>query len=188
MTPFRSRPRKDPEPEPVHKFSSTQVNLTGRPAEMVRKLQTRILPADVGTEGLEDEPHCTVFYGIHFVSPTMKLRNAVKSFGPVTITLGKTSLFSNDDADVLKIDVDSPDLHRLHAMIKRLLPTEEKYPNYIPHVTLGYLKKGRGKKYAGDTAMQGQRLQFNDVLFSGRKGYRENLPLGPAAMVPYRAK
>ena len=35
---------------------------------------------------------------------------------------------------------------------------------------------------------QGQRLQFNDVLFSGRKGYRENLPLGPASMAPYRAK
>jgi len=177
MTPFRSRPRKDPEPEPVHKFSSTQVNLTGRPAEMVRKLQTRILPADVGTEGLEDEPHCTVFYGIHFVSPTMKLRNAVKSFGPVTITLGKTSLFSNDDADVLKVDVNSPDLHRLNSLISRVVPTHDTHPSYIPHAKLAYLKPGRGKKYAGDKSLEGQKLTFRSILFSGKKNHREELPL-----------
>lgn len=179
---------KDPEPEPLHEYSSTQVQLAGGPVEIVRRMQNAIQATDIGPEGLEEEPHVTVKFGLHFQTPSVKLRQALKTFGPVTVTLGKTSLFRNDDADVLKVDVDSPDLHRLNKLISRLVPTFDTHPKYIPHLTIGYLRPGRGTKYAGDKSLDGQKLTFNSIVFSGKRGHREPMPLGPATAGPYRVR
>ncbi len=179
---------KDPEPEPLHEYSSTQVQLVGRPVEIVRKMQSAIQRTDIGTEGLEERPHITVKFGLHFQTPSAKLRAALKTFGPVTLTLGKTSLFKNEDADVLKVDVDSPDLHRLNKVISRVVPTFDTYPKYVPHLTIGYLRPGRGTKYAGDKSLEGQKLTFHSIVFSGKKGHRETIPLGPAPPGPYRVR
>lgn len=179
---------KDPEPEPLHEYSSTQVQLAGRPVEILRKVQHAIQPSDIGPEGLEEHPHVTVKFGLHFQTPSVKLRQALKTFGPVTITLGKTSLFKNDDADVLKVDVDSPDLHKLNKLISRLVPTFDTHPKYIPHLTIGYLRRGRGAKYAGDKSLDGQKLTFDSIVFSGKRGHRETLALGPASPGPYRVR
>lgn len=179
---------KDPEPEPLHEFSSTQVQLSGRPVEIIRKMQHSIQPADIGSEGLEEYPHVTIKYGLHFQTPSVKLRQALKTFGPVTVTLGKTSLFKNGDADVLKVDVDSPDLHRLNKLISRLVPTFDTFPKYVPHLTIGYLRPGRGAKYAADKSLEGQKLTFDSIVFSGKKGHRETLPLGHVMPGPYRVR
>lgn len=180
----------DPEPEPqLHEYSSTQVNIAGRAADAMRKMAAQIPDSDLvaeegssyggksASDGRENEPHVTVFYGLHFQSPSKRMRAAIAAFGPITLTLGKTSLFSNKDADVLKVDVTSPDLRRLHSLIGRLAPTHQTFPTYIPHATIAYLKPGRGKKYAGERALAGMKLNFDSVLFSGKKGHKELLPL-----------
>lgn len=182
------RIQRDPEPEPLHEYSSTQVALSGRPVEILRKMQHAIQSGDVGNEGLENEPHVTIKFGLHFQTPSVKLRQALRTFGPVTLTLGKTSLFKNDDADVLKVDVDSPDLHKLNKLIARLVPTFDTHPKYIPHMTVGYLRPGRGAKYVGDKSLDGQKLTFDSIVFSGRRGHREVIPLGPASPGPYRVR
>ena len=186
---YRPRPvKKDPEPEPHREYSSTQIQITGRPAEIMRKMAGRISPADLGTDGVEHEQHVTVKWGLHFQTPTKRMREALRSFGPVTFTFGKTSLFTNPDADVLKIDIDSPDLRRLNKLISRLAPTHDTHPTYMPHATLAYLKPGRGRKYIDDKSLAGQSATVDSVVFSGKKGHRETLPLGPVAQVPYRAR
>ncbi len=96
---------KDPEPEPLHEYSSIQVQIVGKPADLMSKMATAIPDADLVPDGREHEFHITCKWGLHFQSPTIRLRNALKDFGPVKATLGKTSLFRNDDADVLKVDV-----------------------------------------------------------------------------------
>lgn len=182
--------RRDPEPEPLqHKFSSTQVEIVGRPAETMKKMSAAISDADLNAEegssyggasvpdGREHDPHVTVKYGVHFQTPSRRLRDALRRFGPVTITFGKTSLFQNEDADVLKVDIVSPDLRRLNNLIARLLPTDDTHPIYSPHATIAYLKPGRGKKYAGNTALSGQMQRFDSIVFSGKRGHREVLPL-----------
>ena len=40
------------------------------------------------------------------------------------------------------------DLVNLNYTVSKL-PNEDKYPIYIPHLTLAYLKPGTGKKYIG---------------------------------------
>lgn len=188
MIPYRSRAPKDPEPEPTHEFSSTQVQITGRPAEILKKMAARISPADIGAEGIEHESHVTVKWGLHFQTPSKRLREVLKDFGPVSLTFGKTSLFSNEDADVLKVDITSPDLHRLNKLISRVIPTHDTHPTYVPHATIAYLKPGKGKRYVGDAALVGQRVTADFVTFSGRKGHREKLALGHPAPAPYRVR
>ena len=188
-------------PKEEHKFSSTQVNITGRAAQMMQKLAMEIPDSDLQKEegasyggksandGREHEPHITTKYGLHFQTPSQRLRNALMHFGPVTATLGKTSLFHGDDADVLKVDVDSPDLHRLNKLITRLTPTHDTFPTYKPHATIAYLVKGKGRKYTGNTALAGTTLTFDSVLFSGKRGHKELIRLTGAGSAPtYRAR
>ena len=190
MTPsFRARrPEPEANPEALHEFSSTQVQVTGRPLEVIRKMQKAIQPADIGPEGLETDSHITAKYGLHFQTPTVRLRQALRSFGPVHAVLGQTSLFENDDADVLKVNVDSPDLRRLNRLISNMMPTKDTHPNYIPHLTIAYLKPGRGKKYEKDKALAGTELTFNSLVFSGKRGHKETIPLGAAPLGPYRVR
>lgn len=184
------RARKPPQKPtgPLHEYSSTQLQIAGRPGEILRKIQCNVQPRDIGTEGVEENPHITVKYGLHFQTPSAKLRQALKTFGPITVTLGKTSLFKNDDADVLKVDVDSPDLHRLNRLIARIVPTFDSHPVYKPHMTVAYLHPGRGEKYAGDKSLEGQKMTFDALQFSGRRGHREVLPLSAPAPGPYRVR
>lgn len=89
---------------------------------------------------------------------------------------------------MLKVDVESPDLHKLNRLISRLVPTHDTHPRYQPHMTLAYLKKGRGAKYAGDKSLSGQKLTFQSIVFSGRKGHKETLPLTPPPVPTFRAR
>lgn len=139
-------------------------------------------------DGIEHESYITARWGLHFQTPSTRLRNALKDFGPVTVTLGKTSLFTGGDADVLKIDVDSSDLHRLYALVGRIVPTHTTFPVYRPHATIAYVRKGAGKKYAGNTALAGTKLTVDSLLFSGKKNHRETLPLGHPTPAPYRVR
>ena len=200
IIPYRvRRPKRDPEPEPRHDFSSVQVQIVGRPSQIMGKIARSIRDSDLNKEeghsyggatasdGREYDHHVTVKWGLHFQSPTARLRAALASFGPIEATLGKTSLFTNPDADVLKVDVDSQDLHRLNKLISSLVPTHDTHPTYIPHATIAYLKPGRGKKYSGGAELVGQKMTFSSVVFSGKKGKKETLPLVTAAPV-YRVR
>lgn len=89
---------------------------------------------------------------------------------------------------MLKVDVNSPDLHRLNKLVTSLSPTEDSHPVYTPHLTIAYLKPGRGKKYAGDAALNGTKLSFTGVLFSGKRGHHEVLPLTSASAGPFRVR
>lgn len=168
-----------------HSYSSTQVNLPADTAERVVAMAKAIPDTDIGTDGRAGDsegsaPHVTVKYGLH-TTDVEKVRKVLANEPPVTVTLGKTSLFSNDDADVLKIDVDSPDLHRLNAKIAKALETTDTHPEYKPHVTIAYLKPGKGKDYAGDDALEGHTVTLDSLRFSTKDGKIYAIPLnGPS--------
>ena len=113
---------------------------------------------------LETDPHVTVLYGLtkHEADPVAA---AIADHGPVTVTLGKMSLFESEDYDVLKVDVESPKLRALNAKISKL-PNENTFPDYKPHMTIAYLKKGEGKKYVGNDQFEGKKITFDTMTFS----------------------
>jgi len=175
--------------EPERKFSSTQVNLPAPVAKRVTGLAAKIPDSALAADGRETEPHITVNYGLH-TGDAEKVRKVLAGEGPITVTLGRTSIFpakeaaaqrGGDQYDVVKIDVDSPDLHRLNKKIADALPHTDTHPEYKPHVTLAYVKPGEGEKYAGDASLEGQTVSLNSVAFSGKDGSVVEIPLGGKA-------
>jgi 2'-5' RNA ligase len=155
-----------------HDYTSTQVALPPVMAEQVKSAAKRIIkPEDVHPEeGLEDRPHITVKYGLH-TENAADVQKVLAGEPPVKAKIDGIDVFKPEDKDyeVVVARVDSPDLVRLNAKIKDALPNTETFPTYKPHVTLGYVKKGAGDKYASaKTGLEGKEITLDTVEFAGR--------------------
>lgn len=163
-------------------FSSTQINLPDAIAKKIMDWgKTAIPDAEVhsdpdGGKGREDDIHVTVLYGIHDKEPN-KVHKLLKTYKKFDIELGEVSVFSNDAFDVVKLSVKSPEIHRLNAMLNKECENSNSYPTYIPHVTVAYVKKGKGKKYAGRKQFAGTRFRAETVTFSSSAGSKTDLDL-----------
>jgi len=124
-------------------------------------------------EGRQEDIHVTVKYGIHTIDFT-EARNLLMNQGPISITLGNVSLFEQPDHDVVKLDVTSPDLQKLNKIITGGLETTDKVPLYIPHVTIAYVRKGRGTHLVGREDFKGITVILTSAVFSGHD-YRKTL-------------
>jgi 2'-5' RNA ligase len=160
-------------------FSSTQVDLAGKLAKKFKDFGAKIPDSELTEDGREDQPHITVKFGLHDDVPDA-VRELLAGEKPITAKLGKISIFpakEGSDFDVVKVDVESPDLHRLNQKIADARPVTDTHPEYKPHVTIAYVKPGEGKKYVGDTAFEGQEISFDSVTFSGKNREKISVPL-----------
>jgi 2'-5' RNA ligase len=129
------------------------------------------------TFGREDEIHITILYGIHTDDPE-EIRPILENAGPVTIRLGKVDVFTNPfKFDVVMIEVISEDLSRLHWQIRERLPSTYKYDRYNPHVTISYVKKGKGWRHRGIDLWEGREFVCNYSIFSAKNGVKKVFPL-----------
>lgn len=127
--------------------------------------------------GREDESHCTVMYGIHEKTPK-EIRRLLKKVEPFDIKLGKINAFTNPEKfDVLKIEVLGTGLHKLHDLIKNNVEVTESYPEYKPHVTIAYLKKGHADKYVGSDKFKDVKISVNELVFSSSAGLKTAISL-----------
>jgi 2'-5' RNA ligase len=161
----------------AHSHSSTQIQAEGALKDKVLAFASKIPDADLADDGRTSDPHVTVLYGLHDDEPD-NARKSLESAGTGTLRLGKISVFdTNPDFDVLKVDVEGDHLHELHELVAKL-PHKNTHPVYNPHLTLAYVKKGRGKDYIGDASFEGQTIDYKDVTFSSRTGTRTRINLG----------
>lgn len=130
---------------------------------LMNKIHDAIDPKDIYTEegdrsyGLEDEPHTTLLYGLHKEVSDEDIKSVLGrfEFGPCIIK--KASLFENEKYDVLKFDVEGPNLHEANNALKEY-PFTSDFPDYHPHMTIGYLKPGTGKRYT--KMLEGQEFEL----------------------------
>lgn len=160
----------------AHDYSSTQINLPKDVAAKVEALAKAIPDTDLAEDGREDRPHVTIKYGLHDDSPE-RVAEALVRQPPVSFTLGKTKVFENGESDVVYVEVHSPALARLHRVVSEAAPNTDTHPEYIPHVTVAYVKPGTGTRYAGDRTLAGTKITVDEVLFSGKSGRKATLPL-----------
>ncbi len=167
----------------VHDYSSTQVNLPENEAQRFRDFggkipdsQLYIDPKEGYESGREDTPHITVKYGLDTVEPK-DVEPLLADQRPIAAKLGKVSIFEVDNYDVVKVDIESPELHALNKKIADNLKVTDTYPDYKPHATIAYVKKGEGQKYAGDTSFEGDEITFDSLVFSGKDGRDTVIPL-----------
>lgn len=119
---------------------------------MLEVIQEFIESDDVYTEegdstyGLETEPHITLLYGLHEEVNSEDIFETIKQFEFQPIKLTKVSSFGNEKYDVLKFTVDSNVLHNINGALTKF-PHTTSFPDYNPHLTIGYLKPGMAKAY-----------------------------------------
>lgn len=149
-------------------FSSVQFNFPDEVAEEIRTWSLKNIPDNLlATDGRESEIHVTIKYGIHIIDFT-EVRNFFINEKAIKITLDKITTFEADDYDVIKIDIISPDLHRLNRIISNNFEVTNTYPTYIPHCTVCYIKKSCGISFEKRTDFEGRKVILDTVLFSGK--------------------
>lgn len=118
----------------------------------MNKIHDAIDPKDVYSEvgdttfGLEDEPHTTLLYGLHSEVSLEDVAKVLSSYTYAPCTIKNVSLFENEEYDVLKFDVLGKNLHETNNDLKQF-PFTSKFPDYHPHMTVGYINSGYGKRY-----------------------------------------
>lgn len=168
-------------PDVVTEAHCVMVDLPNNPAimEYIKNIPDDVIYEDGSEEyGREKTPHITVLYGI-VPAAEEKAKNILKNIPKnISATLGKISKFENADSpfDVLKIEVNSPHLTKINDVLKRNCENVNEWPDYKPHVTLAYVKKGTCNDRVGDTRFSGIKMTFKSFMYSN--GVRqENAPI-----------
>lgn len=186
---------------PVHaskegiKYSSVQINIPALVAQDVVAWGVRNIPDEdlfldeERKSGRELESHITIKYGL-LTNESKDVAKFFKGISPVEIKLGKTKHFEPPELpfDVVTIEVISDVLPELNKKIcGELECADGLIEEYRPHITVAYVKRGTGKKYIGDSFIEGSELTLDEVVFSPVEGERTTFNLGSekeAAFMP----
>jgi 2'-5' RNA ligase len=150
-------------------------------------LHKLIEPDDIYTEdedrtyGLEDEPHCTLLYGL---DPKVTLDQVKEKVGPFKFSdliAYNASLFENPKFDVLKFDMRYPIkggsfLHKCNKALCEL-PYKSDFPDYHPHMTVAYIKPGLGKKYVSLFKDKEYNITPSSIVYSEADGTKTKIEI-----------
>ena len=104
----------------------------------------------------------------------------MSQFGPVMLKLGAVSVFrgvdSGKDYDVIKVDVESPELRDMNRRLGEL-PHTDTHSEYRPHATIAYVKAGLGEKWAAKLGALNTTTVADRVIFSDLKKRHTIIPL-----------
>jgi hypothetical protein len=119
--------------------------------DMINPIEHMVLSADL--VDIEDEPHVTVLYGTHGErGPLPKNFPVPTSYRKMLYTIDtKITIFEGHKNDVIKLSVMStPGLLEFRKYIAdTFVYSHVGHTEFNPHLTLGYVKGGTGKKYIG---------------------------------------
>jgi 2'-5' RNA ligase len=121
-------------------------------------------PELLAKDGIEEDPHITVVYGLPPGDPE-SVAEVLHGREYAQATLGPVDVFENPDYDVVHVSVNSGCLDKMHWAIRNKLKIQCNFPDYSPHITLAYLQKGEGRKYRGSKIFDGEELTFTKVNF-----------------------
>ncbi len=126
--------------------------------------------------GLEDEPHCTLLYGLHSEVSTNDVKKVLDKYKFAPLKAYNVSKFDNPEYDVLKFDIKGDNLYKVNTDLKQF-PFTSDFPDYHPHMTIGYLKKGKGNKYIKMFKGLEYELLPQYAVYSNPNGDKDNIKI-----------
>lgn len=125
--------------------------------------------------GREDKPHVTILYGVNADVADEEVDKVLDKLEPVEVTFDKIDIFENPKFDVVKFSVTSEVLNKMNKLCREL-PYENDFPDYKPHMTIAYVKKGEGKKYVKKLAKEEQiKIKSSKIWYSKADGSKKTL-------------
>lgn len=166
-----------------YSYSTVQFDLPDDVAQRVVAFAGRLLDkADIVKT--ETKPHVTIQYGLVDNDPD-QLKAALQTQKSCKCVFGQTDYFPDrGDGDVVVLKVSRDGLERLRSVVRDNASFVERFPDYRPHVTLGYVKPGQGAKYKGRTDMEGEEVSIQSVVFSSPDGQKTDVNLDKQAQFP----
>jgi phage gp29-like protein len=134
-------------------------------AEVEAWARENIDEEDLTETGIVTDPHITVLYGITDDDPK-PVKQALLGLFPPWVSYGALKLFQNDEADVLYVEVNDvfEDVAKMRGEVIKYVSRDESVDKskdgYTPHVTVAYLKPGRGSKYTVSVDEDGQPTDY----------------------------
>jgi 2'-5' RNA ligase len=116
--------------------------------------------------GREESPHITLKYGLVNGYTEEQMKKILSKVTPFHIDVKGISLFENEKFDVVKFDVDGKELRALNEIFSKL-PNHDQYPEYHPHMTLAYVRKGMGRHMVKE-ARKIAKIPVNSIVYSNR--------------------
>lgn len=164
----------------TYKYHSVQVLLDPLISEKDRRfrsLQKDIAKEDLYPEEELPEAHVTLLYGLTKEEDFFSVRQKFATMPPPKFKIGKISRFDNaPEFDVIKFEIESEDFHKINSLLRKH-DNENKYPEYKPHMTIAYVKKGACKELEGeDHPLFGEEFVVGEAEWSHRDGYKLPLP------------
>lgn len=188
-TDFLANEAKEQKPT-KYKYGNTQADVPAdsEAGKALAQARAQIDPNDLmpssntsGGGGLEDQAHITVRYGIDGDDHD-GIKKYLESQAPFEATLGETTAFPpskhSDGAAPVVVSIESPDLRKMEKEIDAHGKfIDRTFPDYRPHVTLGYVKPEAAEKYVGMKDLQGKKFTINSVSISKKDGSTETVQL-----------
>ena len=129
--------------------------------------------------GLEKEPHITIIFGIHSTENQQdNIIKKVEKYKPIKLETEKIGMFETDKYDVIKIDVKpTKELLKYRKDLIENTKNTQTYPDYKPHMTIAYIKKGKGKKYLDKIEVDKMELEFDTIKYSDSNYKKKTIKL-----------
>lgn len=161
-----------------HRYANVALLMPPEIAGKIKSIAAALPEEDIDPEdGRDEHPHLTLKYGIDSDVPDGAKR-ALSNIGPIRIKLVKLDNFEIPDRrDVLKFTVESADAAKANEAICKECPHVDTFATYEPHVTLSYLKFGKGKSHVWPTDLDGTELTLTRAVFQDRNGNEESISL-----------
>ena len=126
--------------------------------------------------GIQENPHLTLLYGTTKDVSTEDVKELLEGTGEIKIQVNGIDIFENDKFDVLKFDMEGDNLHNANKSLSELPHTTD-YPDYMPHMTVAYLKPGKGSEYLKILNSGEHSLKPLHITYSMTDGSKQKIDL-----------
>ena len=140
-----------------------------------RSMEFPIVGANSPNEdlGYEEKEHCTVFYGLNDDADLFKIKKYCLENYPNSFTLQTDYIHIFENVEKGECDCviikckPCKELIEINKYIKENFSNTQTYNDYIPHITLAYIKKGTCRDLLNISIDILFRVSVNDFIYSG---------------------